>query len=231
VWRRAEQAAKDAPCAANLLQPLAGMLQQGAHWARLEGRGRTSRPARVDDVLIEEASVDSWPARLARLGGVAAFLGGLAWTLKGVVILAGGDQPPLLFEAAPTLFGLGLMSVAYSTLPPGRRRGAVLGLSATAALSGLAALVSDIVGEVADLALVISSVTLLIGLLMIGRNRRWPARLAWYVGLAMVPAVIVGGMLSEIDERLLEVPLVCLGAGWMTVGWATALRRRVTVDA
>ena len=182
-------------------------------------------------MLIEEAEVDSGPARLVRLGGVAAFLGGLAWTLKGVVILGGGDQPPLLFEAAPTLFGLGLMSVAYSTMPSGRRRGVVLGLSATAALSGLAALVSDMVGEVADLALVTSSVALLIGLLTLERNRRWPAPLAWYVGLAMVPALIVGGMLSEIDERLLEVPLVCLGAGWMTVGWAAALRRRVTDDA
>jgi hypothetical protein len=42
----------------------------------------------------------------------------------------------------------------------------------------------------------------------------------------MVPALIVGGMLSEIDERLLEVPLVCLGAGWMSVGWAV-LRQQV----
>ena len=176
-------------------------------------------------MLINEAEVNSWAARLARLGGVAAFLGGLAWTLKGAVILAGGDQPPLLFEAAPTLFGLGLMSVAYSSMPAGRRRGIALGLSAIAALSGLAALVSDMVGEVADLALVISSVALLIGLLTLGRHRRWPAPLAWYIGLAMFPALIVGGMLSEIDERLLEVPLVCLGAGWMTVGWA-ALRQQ-----
>jgi len=64
--------------------------------------------------FIREAEVNSWAPRLSRLGGMAAFLGGLAWTLKGVVMLAGGDQPPLLFEAAPTLFGLGLMSVANS---------------------------------------------------------------------------------------------------------------------
>jgi len=180
----------------------------------------------VDYVLISEAEVNGWAARLARLGGVAAFLGGLAWTVKGAVILAGGDQPPLLFEAAPTLFGLGLMSIAYSTMSLGRRRGMALALSATAALSGLAALVSEMVGEVADLALVISSVALLIGLLTLERHRRWPAPLAWYIGLAMVPALIVGGMLSEIDERLLEVPLVCLGACWMAVGWA-ALRKPV----
>jgi hypothetical protein len=181
----------------------------------------------VDDVLINETDVNSWAARLARLGGVAAFLGGLAWTVKGAVILAGGNQPPLLFEAAPTLFGLGLMSVAYSTMPPGRRRGMTLALSAIAALSGLAALVSDLVGEVADLALVISSVALLIGLLTLERRQCWPAPLAWYIGVATVPALIVGGMLSEIDERLLEVPLVCLGGCWMAVGWASLRQRAV----
>ena len=95
---------------------------------------------------------------LARLGSVAALLGGLAWTVKGSVILAGGDQPPLLFEAAPVLFGVGLLSVACCTMPHGRRRGFALGLSAVAILAGLAALASDVVGEVAGAALAISSV-------------------------------------------------------------------------
>jgi len=140
--------------------------------------------------------------------------------LKGLVILAGGDQPPLLFEAAPALFGIGLLSVAYSTMVPSRRRTAALGLAAGAAVAGFAALVSDLVGDVAGEALAISSVALLIGLLMLARNRRWPARLAWWIGVAMVPALVVGGMLSEIDERLLEIPIVFLGMAWMTVGWA-----------
>jgi hypothetical protein len=136
----------------------------------------------VDDVLINEAEVGSWAARLARLGGVAALLGGLAWTLKGAVILAGGEQPPLLFEAAPTFFGLGLMSVAYSTMPAGRRQGIALALAAIAALSGLAALVSDVMGELADPALVISSVAVLIGLLTLGGGVRlhlWLGTSAW----------------------------------------------------
>lgn len=164
-------------------------------------------------------------ARVARLGGVAAILGGLAWTLKGVVILAGGDQPPLLFEAAPALFGIGLLSVAYSTMPSSGRRMAALGFASVAAIAGLAALVSDLIGEVAGEALAISSVALLIGLLALARNRRWPAPLAWWIGLAMVPALVVGGLLSEIDERLLELPLICLGIAWVGVGWA-ALRQQ-----
>ena len=79
---------------------------------------------------------------------------------------------------------------------------------------------SDLVGEVAGGALALSSVALLIGLLTLARNGRWPAPLAWWIGVALVPAFLVGGVLSEIAERLLEIPLVCVGIAWMTVGWA-----------
>ena len=159
-------------------------------------------------------------ARVALIGGVAAILGGLAWTLKGLAILTGGDQPPLLFEAAPALFGVGLVGVAHSTMTPGRRRTAALGLGAGAAVAGFVALMSDVVGEIAGGALAISSVLLLFGLLMLERNRRRPASMAWWIGVAMLPSLAVGGLLSEIDERLLEIPIVCLGIAWMAVGWA-----------
>ena len=158
---------------------------------------------------------------MVRLGGVAALLGGAAWTVKGGVILAGGDQPPLLFEAAPGLFGLGLLSVARSTMRPSRRRSAALGLAAVAVAAGVLALVSDLVGELWGAALAVSSVALLAGLLTLARNGRWPAALAWGIGAAMVPSLVVGGALAEIDERLLEIPLVGLGITWVVVGWAT----------
>jgi len=167
-------------------------------------------------------------AGMAGMGGVAALLGGLAWTLKGLVILAGGHQPPLLFEAAPALFGVGLLSIAYSVMVPSRRRTAALWLAAAASIAGLAALVSDLVGDVAGEALAISSLALLFGLLMLARSRPWPARLAWWIGVAMVPALVVGGMLSEIDERLLEIPLVFLGMAWMAVGAAMLHQWRST---
>jgi hypothetical protein len=157
-------------------------------------------------------------ANVALLGGVAALLGGLAWTVKGAVILAGGDQPPLLFEAAPELFGVALLAIAYSTMPISRRRRAAMGLGAVSAFAGFAALVSDLFGEVAGAAIAVSSLTLLTGLLLLRRGR-WPAPLAWWIGLGMVPALLIGGMLSELDERLLEIPLVCLGVAWVVVGW------------
>ena len=38
--------------------------------------------------------------------------------------------------------------------------------------------------------------------------------------MSTVPALIVGGALSVIDERLLEIPLTCIGLAWIVVGWA-----------
>jgi hypothetical protein len=165
--------------------------------------------------------------RLVRLGGLAAFLGGLAWTLKGIVILLGGDQPPLLFEAAPVLFGVGLLSVGYSRMPPGGRRASALAFAALSSLAGVVAVASEVVGEVWGSALAISSLALLVGLLMLPVRGRWPAPLGWWIGLSMVPALVVGGALSEVDERLLEIPLTCLGLAWVVLGWTTLSSRRV----
>jgi hypothetical protein len=166
--------------------------------------------------------------RLAGIGGVAALLGGLAWTVKGVMILAVGDQPPVLFEAAPALFGVGLLGVAQSTMARGRRRTTAVCLGAGAALAGFVALMSDVVGELLGGALAVSTVALLVGLLMVERNSRWPARLAWWIGVAMVPALAVGGVLAEIDEDLLEIPIVFLGVAWMMVGLALLRRPAAT---
>ncbi|HEY5882445.1 MAG TPA: hypothetical protein VIU11_26280 [Nakamurella sp.] len=165
--------------------------------------------------------------RLSWLSGLAAFLGGAAWTVKGIVILAVGEQPPLLFEMGPPLFGVGLLGVASSTMPAGRRRTAALTLGAASFLAALVALVIDRAGEF-NPALVVSSLSLLVGLLTVPRHAAWPAPLAWWIGFAWVPAMLIGGVLSELDERLLEVPLTCLGIAWMTVGWA--LLRQPAVD-
>lgn len=159
------------------------------------------------------------PGRLSRLGGLAAFLGGAAWTVKGVVILVVGDQPPLLFEMGPVRFGVGLLGVASSTMPRSRRRSAVLGLATAATLAALVALLIDRTREF-NPALVVSSLALLAGLWTLPRHAAWPAPLAWWIGIALVPAMLVGGVLSEVHVRLLEVPLTCLGIAWMTVGWA-----------
>jgi hypothetical protein len=48
---------------------------------------------------------------LIRLGGVAALVGGLMRVVKGGSILLTGLQPPLVFEVALPLFGVGLLGL------------------------------------------------------------------------------------------------------------------------
>lgn len=176
------------------------------------------------------AADDGGRRSVVRLGGVAALVGGLAWSVKGTVILVGGDQPPLLLEVAPMLFGVALLSIAYSTSPPSRRRAVTLVLAAVSAIAGFVALASELVGEVAGIALAISSIALLIGLLLLPRRGPRPAPFAWWIGATTVPALLVGGILSELDERLLEVPLTCLGVAWIVLG-LIALSDRVDTSS
>ena len=151
------------------------------------------------------------------LAGAAALLGGVAWTVKGVAILASGDQPPLLFEVAPALFGT---AVALLTADLVRRRTAVGALGATAAVAGLVALATEIVGEVWGPALILSSVALLVGQLLIPPRGPMCHRLAFGIGAATLPALAIGGLLAARDERLLEVPLVTLALVWVWLGVA-----------
>jgi hypothetical protein len=171
----------------------------------------------------------SGSAGLIRIGGAAGLAGGLAWVIKGGAILAADDQPPLAFGIALPLFGLSLLGVAHLTLR-GIRRRVVVTLAWLAVVTGLVALLSELLDKGWDVSIAASSLALLIGQLALARSGRAPAPLAFWIGVGTLPALAVGGALAEIDERLLEIPLVCVGLAWMLVGWVT-LRNRDALPA
>jgi len=95
-------------------------------------------------------------AWLIGIGGAAGLAGGLAWLIKGVTILGVDYQPPLTFEVALPLFGLSLLSVAHLTLQR-MRRTVVAALAWLAVVTGLVALVSDLLDKGWDASIAASS--------------------------------------------------------------------------
>lgn len=155
---------------------------------------------------------------------MGAFVGGVLWVIKGSAILLGYPQPAYLFEVAPLLFALVALGLAR-WMPPGRARNIAVLLAATAGVLCLAAVASYLVsGEVLGPALGLGVLGLTVALAIVGRALRDRSRAlgaaAFVLGAGTVPAVMVGGALATIDERLLEVPIVLLGAMWMATAGA-----------
>lgn len=182
-------------------------------------------------------------SRLAVVGAVAAVAGGAMWIVKGGVILAVGDQPPLMFEAAALLFPLALIGLHDRLGGEGGRRARTGGaLARLAVATGLvAASYGLLVPEPSDVILsVLTAVTGLltfIGLLLLGLAVRSVGALAsrWRnlpaaMGIAAIPALtVIGGVLAAIHERLLELPIVALGVAWVVLGFLLSLPRGADV--
>jgi hypothetical protein len=179
-----------------------------------------------------------------RLGGVAAAVGGACWIVKGGAILATGDQPPVLFGIAPLFFAAGVIGLR-ERLPDG---GGVIGLSGLLlALVGLVATMVSLImtgggteassEEDFSPLIFIGFFATFIGLLLVGiptwRDRalspNWH-KLPVILVASFVPLMVVGGLLESIDERLLEIPLVVLGIGWVALGFAIAQRARPSIS-
>lgn len=177
---------------------------------------------------------------LVRLGGLAAILGGAMWVAKGGAILAGRDQPPVVFEAAPAFFALALLALhAVVRGRPERleRIGASFAYVAAvlAAITAVAALVAwkGDVPTLFDATMGVATLCILVALVALGIVVRRAAVLArpWSalplaLGILFVPLLLAGGLLSAADERLLEIPIVLLGLAWMLLGYAIATRLR-----
>ena len=173
-----------------------------------------------------------------RVAGLAAIAGGSCWVVKSTVILATGDQPPLLFGLAPLLFAVGVLGLWM-------RVGAARGIPAAAGvlLAGVGALASVVAlivtsggTEVTSAQefsppIFLSFVATLLALLLVGidtwRNRslrpNWHMLAVWLF-VSFFPLLVIGGLLETVNERLLEVPLLVLGFGWMLLGYAIVAR-------
>lgn len=180
---------------------------------------------------------------VSRFAGVAAALGGVAWVVKGGVIIATGNEPPVAFALGPPLFQLGLFGLYARLEGRGGRLGRIGGalvysgallFVATAVLFAVAApeVSEESFGPVNALILGIG-LTVLASLLSLGVATRrartlgpgWSALPLW-IGVLAVPSLALGAALEQISERLLEVPIVAMGLAWTALGYALWSRTR-----
>jgi hypothetical protein len=170
--------------------------------------------------------------------GISALVGAGLFAYKGVAILATGDQPDHAFEVAPFFFGLSAVTLLYATISNvSRPRWLILTLGWFAVSAGAVAAVAHFAGkedDFGDLAYLVNLISTVVLFFLIGGDiqrkkllPRWsftPRLLAW----GIVLAIPIGAVLEGIDERLLEVPLLGIAAGWTMLAVATLTHRRPT---
>ena len=170
-----------------------------------------------------------------KVGGIAAIVGGVCWVIKAAVILATGDQPPVVFEIAPLFFAVGVIGL-YRSL---QERSALAHVGAILAAVGVAATIGSLIeagagsqeAEEFSALILVSFLATFVALLLVGipTMRQRSLRPKWHIlpvvlFAALIPLMVIGGALEAINERLLELPILVLGAGWVLLGYALARR-------
>jgi hypothetical protein len=179
--------------------------------------------------------------RNIHLLSIGAVVGGLLMLIKGSVILLIGIQPPYIFEIAPLFLGIGLWGL-YLCLPPtarGRLAQAGLVFAIATAVSAPIHLWAELFAPQfipqEDTVTIITPFVVLGGIgamvsafllgILIWRNRAIsPAWLPLAIPLGfiflMILFIIAEEALGEtaVVERLLEIPIVILGIGWVWLG-------------
>lgn len=176
-------------------------------------------------------------ARMRAWGGVAAIAGGALWIAKAGAILLTGVQPALLFEVAPLPLALALVALAASLQPPSALQRVALGAAVAAAACGAATSALALTGRAVEPWIGLAFVGILVALTASGilvRMRRgmgrWSAApLALAAAFPLLafglPGVALAAGVGDID-RVIEVPILLLGAGWVVLGAAMIGTRR-----
>lgn len=169
-------------------------------------------------------------------GGWAAVIGGLMWSVKAGVILLGGEQPGFLFELAPLAFGVALL--AFHTLLYGRG-GRLASAGQIVALATILASVGNVVEEaladdewipaLSSFVDLVAGIGPILGLILLGLADRGTTA-GWRLGplklaaiyplsvLALVPFAPFIDFDGATGERLIEIPILVIGAGWIIFG-------------
>lgn len=179
-------------------------------------------------------------------GGGAAVFAGFCWMAKAVLILVTGDQPALLYEMAFLFFPLAVVGL-YASLPRDagtRDRAAVAGVAvaAGAEVAAVGLSLAQAFGPATweprgDTVTLLTPLYVLAGLgsfvalflvgLAVHRRRALPGRarsLPLLTAVGALPLLALGGLLGLVQERLVEVPVLLLGAAWMAIGLALGRR-------
>ena len=158
---------------------------------------------------------------MRRTSGFAALGGAGFFTVKSVGILATGGQVPYLFELAPALLGLCVLTLPGALGMTGGRASVTAMIGGMVIAVTLAAVLADLVGEVFGPGLGVAMLGVSAGALIAGWDPKdWTDRALLVAAVAPFPALALGGALETIDERLLEIGLLLVAAAWVWVGVA-----------
>jgi hypothetical protein len=141
------------------------------------------------------------------------------FAIKAGGILATGEQVPWLFEAAPAVLGLCILTLPGALGLTGTRSAVTAMVGGSAIAIDVAALVADATGEEWGLGLAFAMIGVSTGALVAGWDPRgWMDRALLTAGVAPFVGLALGGALEAVDERLLEVGVLLIAAAWAWVG-------------
>jgi hypothetical protein len=165
--------------------------------------------------------------RWSVFSGLALLIGATLIAVKSVAILATGDQPPLLFEISPFFLALGVLGLAPALALTGARRRVVPVLGAFSLVGAVVAVVTELTGEVLGAALAAGTLAAIAGTLVSGwrPGGDQAKRALVLIAVAVIPTMLIGGVLSAINERLLEVGLLGYALVWAWAGLRLVARR------